>query len=84
MRQPGRKPTIYAIKDAQPIESHYFDRKTLRFFGQRMCDFAVTWDDEIGAWASVAPIYDDGGKLRGTSRAWWDAKTLIHKVVRSW
>ena len=53
-----KKPTIYDIKrllvcrDGSP--SKYFDRETLRFFGQTMRDFAVYETEEKHVFKMVA------------------------------
>lgn len=58
--------TIYDIKLATCFSSpHFFDRKTLKFFGQTMKDFKVRNID--GKTYIIAPMYDRQGRNVGTT-----------------
>ena len=74
--QPRRKPTISAIKAAQPND-YFFGRDAMRFFGQRMRDFHVDWDSEKGAWRTTARMRDRNGRDMGPSVHHFDAETLV-------
>lgn len=53
-----KTPTIYDIKyDIQAKSSHFFDIKTMKFFGQTMKDFSVR-QSATGRIFIYAPIYD--------------------------
>jgi hypothetical protein len=52
-----KTPTIYAIKYLITNESHYFDRKSMRFFGQTLKDFCVK-KSPTGRIFIYAPIKD--------------------------
>lgn len=52
-----KTPTIYDIKYTIENESHYFDRKSMRFFGQTLKDFKVIKSPQ-GNIFLYAPIYD--------------------------
>lgn len=55
-----KKPTISQIKIAvSETQPHFFDAKTLKFFGQTMKSFTVTRLDD-GNYLISAPIYYDG------------------------
>lgn len=43
-----RKPTIYEIKREVSPYTHFFDRDTMRFFGQRLADFKVAFVETCG------------------------------------
>jgi len=53
----AKTPTIYDIKYAITNESHYFDRKSMKFFGQTLKDFTVK-KSPTGNIFLYAPIYD--------------------------
>jgi hypothetical protein len=71
-----RKPNVYDIKRVQPEDSYYFERKTLKAFGQTMASFTIRWDKVHQAWATYAPIFDREGQRVGESVAYWHAQTL--------
>ena len=51
----SKKLTIYDIKYLATNAGHYFDRKTLQFFGQTLKDFSVKKCDD-GRYFFSAPI----------------------------
>lgn len=77
-RPNGKTPTIYQIKAAQPAGSHFFDRKSMRFFGQTLKGYHVTWSEEFGMWRTTCGMWDSSGKYMGTSVHFWEAGTLLH------
>ena len=71
-----KKPTIYEIKAAlsqSEDENHFFDRATLRFFGQTMKSFRVTKTDRPGVYRLSAPIIDAQGRQMGETVRIYDA-----------
>lgn len=60
--------TIYEIKQRTLQTSPYFfDRKTLKFFGQTLRDFSVIkWND--GTYRISAPIFHQGKQVGQTVR----------------
>lgn len=65
--------TIYDLKrwhqQANP-DSHFFERSTMRFFGQTLKSFSVRrvpgYDTETGkAYLGTAGMYDRGGRFMG-------------------
>lgn len=77
-RPKGPTPTVYQLKAAQPESCHFFDRASMRFFGQTLKMFHVTWDAEVGAWLTTCGMYDRSGKYRGVSSHCWQVGTLKH------
>jgi hypothetical protein len=76
----SRKPTIARIAKAYRAmdpDGHYFDRGTLRFFGQTMRSFTVSRCGN--GWKTSAPMRDSRGTLMGESVAYW-SKTLDKTV----
>ena len=72
-----KKPTVYEIKAAlagNPDETHFFDRATLRFFGQTMKSFRVTKTDRPGVFRLSAPIIDAQGRQMGETVRLYDAE----------
>lgn len=72
-----KKPTIYEIKAAlsqSEDENHFFDRKTLKFFGQTMKSFRVTKTDRPGVFRLSAPIIDAQGRKMGETVRFYDAQ----------
>ena len=66
--------TIYEIKDRTAESSpHFFDRKTLKFFGQTMRSFHVYKRDD-GKFLVTAPIYHEG-RQAGETRRIFDPQT---------
>lgn len=60
--------TIYQIKQAtQATAPYFFERKTLRFFGQTMRDFR-TYKQPDGRVMICAPMYNNGRKIGETVR----------------
>lgn len=60
--------TIYQIKQAtQATAPYFFERKTLRFFGQTMRDFR-TYKQKDGRIMIFAPMYNNGRKVGETVR----------------
>lgn len=77
-RPKGPTPTIYDIKAAQPADSHFFDRSSMKFFGQTLKMFRVSWNEAVGAWETTAGMYDSSHKFRGISTHCWQVGTLKH------
>ena len=77
-RPKGPTPTIYQIKAAQPASSRFFSRENMRFAGQTLKSFSVSWNADVGAWESVAARYDRDGKYMGNSVHCWQVGTLKH------
>lgn len=77
-RPKGPTPTIYAIKAAQPASSRFFSRENMRFAGQTLKSFSVSWNADVGAWESVAGRWDRDGKYMGNSVHCWQVGTLKH------
>lgn len=57
MNTTTKTPTIYDIKYSITNESHYFDRQSMRFFGQTLKDFTVK-KSPAGRIFIYAPIKD--------------------------
>ena len=68
--------TIYEIKDrTQETSPKYFDRKTLKFFGQTLRDFSVRKQPD-GRYLVTAPIRDRFTKKQiGESVRYFNPKT---------
>lgn len=66
--------TIYEIKrqlSESKHDTHFFDRKTLKFFGQTLKSFKVQKIDNRFYFVT-APIYLDGKQINRTIR-WYDS-----------
>jgi hypothetical protein len=63
-----KKPTISDI--ANNTKSHYFDKDTLKFFGQKRSSFKVFSTDVEGVFETVADRNIDGEKV-GVSKQFW-------------
>lgn len=63
-----KTPSIYTIKAG--VSGHYFDRQTLKFFGQTLKDFSVYKTDKPGVYRTAAKSYWSG-RLMGISVAYW-------------
>jgi len=77
-----KTPTIYDIKYLITNESHYFDRKSMQFFGQTLKDFKVVKSQQ-GNIFIYAPIKNKfTGKLTGgySAREFKDNK-LVHLPI---
>ena len=76
------KLTIHDIKArVKATGSHYFDRDTLKHFGQTLKAFAV---HNVGGGAFIsAPIIDNDNIKRGESRRYFNAKTNELEIVNS-
>lgn len=60
------KLTIYDIKRlTESTAPYFFDRKTLKFFHQRMKDFSVIRYFSSGLYCITAPMKDHSGKQVG-------------------
>ena len=60
--------TIYEIKQrTQKTSPHFFDSKTLKFFGQTMASFKVHKLDD-GRFEIVAPMRDSNGRNAGSTK----------------
>ncbi len=55
----------YRTRETSP---HFFDRKTLKFFGQRMASFTIYRDNKEGKYFIQAPIFVDGRNAGNTQR----------------
>ncbi len=77
-RPKGKAPTIHDIKHAQPSDCHFFDRASMRFFGQTMRSFSVSWNETHGTWQTTAGMWDRSGRFMGTSVHLWEVGTLRH------
>lgn len=66
------KPTIYQIKAAvSAAEPFYFDRKSLRLFGQRLSDYSVNRTDRAGVFEISCPYLLRGATVRGLSQRFY-------------
>jgi hypothetical protein len=63
-----KKPSIYQIKAG--VSGHYFERKTLKFFGQTLKSFSVYKTDKPGVYRTAAPMVCRGRNV-GISSAFW-------------
>ena len=64
-----KKPTPADIKHSEALGEHFFDRATLRFFGQRMADFRTEWHDQSAGIVCIhAPMRMDGRAVGETVR----------------
>ena len=67
--------TIYEIKErTKETSPHFFDKKTLKFFGQRMSSFKV-YKTNNERYEVIAPIIDNQGKRMGETKRIFNAKT---------
>lgn len=66
--------TIYEIKErTEETQPYFFERKTLKFFGQTMKDFKVYKQDD-GRFLITAPIRS-GGKIVGNTERYFNPET---------
>ena len=75
-----KKPTIYDLAHLnREAGLHYFDRETLKFFGQTLRDFRVYRTEYPGIFLAEAtsrkPFLRGAPQFRGTSRAFVSART---------
>ena len=82
--------TIYEIKRRYEEAArergsggHWFDRATMRFFGQTLRAFKVARNFERGTYTITAPSYDRG-KYMGTTCAEYDPRDGSIKPVKPW
>jgi len=82
-----KTPTIYEIKSdyqAHNPNGHYFDRKTLKWFGQTLKDFHINKTDREGVfyvWANSYAIFGQyQGRLMGVSKIYYNMNT--HEIER--
>lgn len=68
-----KTPTIYDIKYLITNESHYFDRKSMRFFGQTLKDFKVKKSPQ-GRIFIFAPMRNNGRPCGYSLREFKDNK----------
>lgn len=67
--------TIYDIKRLSEAHSPYFfDRKSMRFFGQTLKSFSVRKIDE-DTWYISAPMRDHSGRHMGTTERYFQLST---------
>lgn len=69
--------TIYDIKYATLKESpYYFDRKTMKFFGQRMSDFKIvtSWSGRIFIYA---PTYFYDSRINKNISMGWSIREFV-------
>lgn len=67
--------TIYQIKEATKETSpHFFDTKTLKFFGQTLASFKV-YKHLCGRYYLRAPMKDGKGKLMGYTERYYNPVT---------
>ncbi len=66
--------TIYEIKQKATNAGHFFDRKTLKFFGQTLESFHV-WKLNDGIFKISAPITDFKGIKMGQTERYFNSKT---------
>ncbi len=63
----GKTPTIYDIKAAveeTPGEHHFFERDTMRFFGQKLNDFKVKRSPKERIFIYAPSYWSDRGERR--------------------
>lgn len=71
----GGRTTISDIKRmTEETSPHFFDRKTMKFFGQRMSDFKVR-KMEDGRIEISAPMRDSSGKIVGQTKRFFNPET---------
>ena len=78
--------TIYEIKRrTKETSPYYFDKKTMRFFGQRLKDFKVRQcKNNKNIYLLTAPSYDFNGEYMGHTQSYFDKTTnLIRSTVVS-
>lgn len=74
--------TISEIKRRTAETSpHFFDRKTLKFFGQTMRSFSVSKEGE-NKWLITAPMKDHTGKVMGITKRIFNAETNELEMVK--
>ena len=70
----ARKPTIYDIaRLTSETSPHFFSKKTLKFFGQKMSSFKVYKQDD-GRYLITAPMMH-GGKQVGATQKYFNPET---------
>jgi hypothetical protein len=69
--------TIYEIKRrTKETSPYYFDKKTMRFFGQRLKDFKVRQcRNNKNVYLLTAPSYDFNGNYMGDTQSYFDKTT---------
>ena len=77
-----KTPTIYEIKSDYQKHNpngHYFDRDTMKWFGQTLKDFHVNKTEQENVfliWAYSYSIFGQHqGRLMGTSKAYYNMET---------
>ena len=73
-----RKPTIHEIKAAVAGKTHFFDRETMKHWGQTMKSFSVEATERPDAWRISAPIKNGEGQVIGKSERVFHAGNLYH------
>ena len=64
-----QKPTITQIKQSGVLGKYFFNRDTLRFFGQTMSSFKTDWQDkDSGIVRLYAPMFIGGDNVGTTER----------------
>lgn len=80
----ARKPTIYEIKELTSKTSPYFfNRKTMKLFGQRMSSFKVYKQDD-GRYLITAPVIKDGKEVSITQRYFNPKTNRLERVPFIW
>lgn len=80
----AKKPTIYDVaRLTSETSPYFFDKKTLKFFGQRMSSFKVYKQDD-GRYLITAPMIN-GGKQVGTTERYFNPDTNeLERVPYAW
>lgn len=72
-----KKPTIYEIKRSGVLGKYFFNRDTLRFFGQTMSSFKTDWHNkDQGIVRVYAPMRDHTGQRIGTTERFIDVNLM--------
>jgi hypothetical protein len=70
--------TIYEVKQKHLEKfpkSHFFDRSSMKFFGQRLKDFRVCKSANPGLFAISAPMYIPNGAYMGDTMRLFNPET---------
>jgi len=59
--------TIYEIKNRVTNAPYFFERKSMKFFNQRLSDFRVK-KLPCGNYGIIAPMKDNNGRLMGETK----------------
>lgn len=73
-----KKPTIYEIKQSGVLGEYFFDRASLRFFGQTMASFKIDWHNKgKGIVRVYATIRDSRGQKMGETERFVDVNNWV-------